>query len=176
MTDEIDKLRRRIAELEREAALHAAGGSDPRKIALLKAGVEPHKLADAAAAFRPSGNAKQDTWTLDGLTGPVDSLAREWLSTRPWFGGEPEAKPEGDGRPHIEGDRMIFADGSSLPVDMLDAGALLSAAGPTPTVATPEPKPDGAYTKSATSDSDNLPDIDKDWRDAGPFPVPGKAS
>ena len=103
MTDEIDKLRRRIAELEREAALHAAGGSDPRKIALLKAGVEPHKLADAAAAFRPSGNAKQDTWTLDGLTGPVDSLAREWLSTRPWFGGEPEATtaPEDPG-PHLQ--------------------------------------------------------------------------
>jgi hypothetical protein len=87
------------------------------------------------------------------------------LSTRSWFGGEPESKPEPDTQPRIENGRAYFKDGSSLPVDMASADDLLNMAGPTPKVATPEPKPDGQY-----AGDEHLSDADKDWRDAGPDP------
>jgi len=165
MSDELEKLRRKVRELEKELALRSDGGTDPRRRALLKAGVPADRLNDAAAVFRPSGNSAQDVWTLDGLTGPVDSLAREWLSTRPWFGtAEPEVKPETEDRPRIENGRAHFADGSSLDVDMMSADDLLAMAGPQPKVKAPEPKPADAY---AGGSDDHLSDVDKDWRDAG---------
>jgi hypothetical protein len=170
MADETDALRRKIKKLERELVLQRVG-DDPRKIALMTAGVPIDRLDDAARVFRPSGNSSTGIFTLDDVTGPLDSLARSWLSTRPWFGQPvPEAKPVADDRPRIVDDRMVYADGSSLPVDVMSADDLLAAAGSTPKVKAPEPKPDTAYTKSATDDADYLPDIDKDWRDAGPTP------
>jgi hypothetical protein len=168
MTDEIDKLRREIKALKKELTLQKIG-DDPRKLALLDAGVPLDRLADASAVFKPSGNRTTGIFTLDDVTGPLDSLAREWLSGRPWFGEvEAEAKPE-PGGPRFEGDRVIFADGSSLPADMLGVDDLLAMAGPAPKPKAPEPKPD-AYAESATNDADYLSDLDKDFRSAGPFP------
>jgi len=169
MTDENDALRRKIKELETELVLQRVG-DDPRKRALLAAGVPADRLSDASKVFRPSGNAS-GMMTLDDVTGDINSLARGWLETRPWFGEpEPEAKPEPDDRPRIEGDRAIFPDGSSMSVALMSADDLLSMAGPEPKVKAPEPAPDTAYAKSATNDADYLPDIDKDWKAAGPDP------
>jgi hypothetical protein len=178
MTDENEALRRKVKQLERELLLRDSGGTvDPRKRALLDAGVPPDRLADAATLFRPSGNAGTGIFTLGDVTGPIDSLAREWLESRPWFGTpEPEAKPVADDRARIEGDRAIFPDGSSMSVALMSADDLLSMAGPEPKPKAPEPKPDTAYTVSATNDADYLPDIDKDWRAAGPDPSKRRAS
>ena len=173
--DEIDALKRKIKQLERDLVLQKVG-DDPRKRALLAAGVPADRLSDASKVFRPSGSAT-GMMTLDDVTGDINSLAREWLQSRPWFGEPvPEAKPEPDDRARIEGDRAIFPDGSSMSVALMSADDLLSMAGPTPKVVEPEPKPDTAYAKSETNDADYLPDIDKDWRAAGPDPSRKKAS
>jgi hypothetical protein len=166
--DEIDALKRKIKQLERDLVLQKVG-DDPRKLALLAAGVPADRLDDASKVFRPSGTAT-GMMTLDDVTGDIDSLAREWLESRPWFGEPvPEAKPVADDRPRIVDDRAIFPDGSSMSVALMSADDLLSMAGPTPKVKAPEPKPDGAYAKTATSD-DHLSSLDKDFRDAGPDP------
>jgi hypothetical protein len=170
MSDTIDALQRKIKKLERDLVLQKVG-DDPRKLALLAAGVPADRLSDASKVFRPSGTAT-GMMTLDDVTGDINSLARTWLETRPWFGTpEPEAAPEpGDQLPRIENGRAYFSDGSSLPIDLVGSDDLFAMAGPAPKPVKPEPAPDTAYAKSATSDDDHLSSLDKDFRDAGPFP------
>ena len=168
MTDEIDKLRQKIYELERELTVRRAGGEkDPAKAALVRAGVPLAQLADAAKIFKPSGNLKSGIFQLDGTKGNIDELAAQWLSERPWFGNampEPKAEPEANTQPRIENGRAIFADGSSLDIELLDADALLSMAGEAPKPKAPEPKPDEAYINEGEAD------VDRDWRLAGATP------
>jgi len=165
MTDKLDALKRKIEKLEREIAVQKAGAeSDPRRRALYDAGItDPAQLDDAARIFRPSGNASTDVWKLGELSGPIDSLAREFLSTRPWFGsGEPEAKPEPNTRARIENGKAIFADGRSIDAELLTASQLLEMAGPAPKPV--EVKPDEAYVNEGEAD------VDRDWRLAGAAP------
>lgn len=172
MADENDRLRQKIYELERELTVRRAGGEkDPAKAALVRAGVPIAQLADASKIFKPSGNLGTGIFQLDGMKGGIDELAAQWLESRPWFGNampEPKAEPD-DARPRIEGDRAIFADGSSLDVALLDADALLSMAGKSPKAVKPEPKPvevkpDEAYVNEGEAD------VDRDWRLAGATP------
>lgn len=182
MTDEVDNLRSEIAALRRELALRDASGGtvDPRKKALLDAGVPMDRLQDAAKVFRPSGNATTGIFTLGDMTGPVDSLAREWLSTRPWFGGgEPEAKPDADGRAYIDADneRIVYPDGSSLPLSVASSADLYAAAGEAPKSQAPPVDVSNPYA-NAERKAEHLPQplsedddsLDALYAKAGAFP------
>jgi hypothetical protein len=164
MTDENEALKRKIKQLERDLVLQKVG-DDPRKLALLAAGVPADRLSDASKVFRPSGSA-EGMMKFGDETGDINSLAKGFLASWPWFGvPEPEAKPEpDDNRPRIEDDRAYFKDGSSLPVDMLSSDDLFNLAGPEPKPKAPEPKPDEAYINEGESD------LDRDFRLAGATP------